>query len=89
MQLEVIRGPAASGKTTQLRQIAMADGQDEGHILLAKQFTHAALKSRIRFLASRGARVVCIDECTEEQIELLRRLSAALPDIHIHAAVAA
>lgn len=89
MQLEVIRGPAASGKTTQLRQIAKADGQDEGHILLANQFTHAALKSRIRFLASRGARVVCIDDCNEEQIELLRRLSAALPEVHIHAAVAA
>ncbi|BFN28447.1 hypothetical protein PSCT_01869 [Pseudomonas sp. SCT] len=89
MQLEVIRGPAASGKTTQLRRIAKADGQDEGHILLAKEFTHAALKSRIHFLAARGARVVCIDECSEEQIELLRRLSAALPNIHIHAAVAA
>lgn len=38
MQLEVIRGPAASGKTTQLRQIAKADGQDEGHIAHSEGF---------------------------------------------------
>ena len=89
MQLNVERGAPATGKTIRLRQIAKADGQSEQEILVGRYCTPAALAHSVRWLAGRGANVICIDECSEEQIALLQGLQRRLPgNLTIHAVVA-
>lgn len=89
MQLHVERGAPATGKTTRLRQIALADGQSEQQILIGRSCTPAALAHAIRRLAGRGAKVICIDECSEEQIAGLQILQRRLRgNLTIHAVVA-
>lgn len=89
MQLNVERGAPATGKTIRLRQIAKADGQSEQQILNGRHTTQVALERQVRRLISRGAQVICIDECSEEQIDRLSELQGRLPaDLKIHAVVA-
>ena len=89
MQLNVERGAPATGKTTRLRQIAQADGQSEQEILVGRHCTPDALARSVRWLAGQGANVICIDECSEEQIALLQVLQRRLPgNLTIHAVVA-
>ncbi|MBS4151956.1 hypothetical protein [Stutzerimonas balearica] len=89
MQLNVERGAPMTGKTIRLRQIAQADGQSERQILVGRNCTTAALESSVRRLAGRGATVVCIDDCSEEQIDRLTALQTRLPaELTIHAVVA-
>lgn len=89
MQLNVERGAPATGKTIRLRQIAQADGQSERQILVGRNCTTAAMEHSVRRLANRGANVICIDECSEEQIARLQVLQRRLPgNLTIHAVVA-
>lgn len=89
MQLNVERGAPATGKTIRLRQIAKADGQSEQEILVGRHCTPDALERSVRWLAGLGANVICIDECSEEQISLLQVLQRRLPgNLTIHAVVA-
>ncbi|MDF3188834.1 hypothetical protein [Pseudomonas paracarnis] len=89
MQLNVERGAPATGKTIRLRQIAQADGQRERQILVGRHSTTDALELSVWRLADRGANVICIDECSEEQIARLQVLQRRLPgNLTIHAVVA-
>lgn len=89
MQLNVDRGAPATGKTTRLREIAKADGQSDRQILKGSHCTTTTLERSIRRLANRGATVICIDECSEEQIDRLQALQLRLPSqLTIHAVVA-
>ncbi|HDY5049640.1 TPA: hypothetical protein RQ606_001692 [Pseudomonas aeruginosa] len=89
MQLNVSRGAPATGKTVRLRQIAKADGQSEKQILVGRHMTTAALKDAVWHLSNRGATVICIDDCSEEQIAALERYQHRMPDhLTIHAVVA-
>ena len=89
MQLNVIRGERATGKTTRLRQIAKEDGQSESHIIVGRDCSAAVLERQVRYRVSRGAKVVCIDECSEHQIARLTELKGRLPaDLHIYAVLA-
>lgn len=89
MQLNVDRGAAATGKTTRLREIAKADGQSDRQILNGRHCTTEALELSVRRLAYRGATVICIDECSEEQITRLQALQHRLRShLTIHAVVA-
>ncbi|SFA66537.1 hypothetical protein [Metapseudomonas otitidis] len=89
MQLNIERGEPMTGKTVRLRQVAEADGQSERQILVGRHCTTAALERSIRRLAMRGANVICIDECSEEQIARLQALQERLPsNLTIHAVVA-
>lgn len=89
MQLNVERGPMATGKTIRLRQIAKADGQSEEQILNGRNTSQMAMERKVRHLISRGAKVICIDECSEELIDRLQGLKGNLPsDLTIHAVVA-
>lgn len=89
MQLNVERGAPATGKTIRLRQIAQADGQSEQEILVGRHCTPDALARSVRWLSGLGANVICIDECSEEQIALLQVLQRRLPgNLTIHAVVA-
>jgi hypothetical protein len=89
MQLNVERGAPATGKTIRLRQIAQADGQSEQQILVGRNCTPAALAHSVRRLVGRGAKVICIDECSEDQIAGLQILQRRLRvNVTIHAVVA-
>ena len=88
MQLNVERGAPATGKTIRLRQIAKADGQSEQEILVGRYCTPAALAHSVRWLAGRSANVICIDECSEEQIALLQVMRHLPGNLTIHAVVA-
>ncbi|KAF1072672.1 MAG: hypothetical protein GAK45_00107 [Pseudomonas citronellolis] len=89
MHLNISRGPAATGKTVRLRQIAEANGQGTDRILVGRHATTDLLERAIRTHIARGATVICIDDCTEEQITRLERLQKLLPDaLTIHAVVA-
>lgn len=89
MQLKVERGAPATGKTIRLRQIAKNDGQSEQEILVGRHCTPDALERSVLWLAGLGANVICIDECSEEQIALLQDLQRRLPgNLTIHAVVA-
>ena len=89
MQLNVERGAPATGKTIRLRQIAQADGQSEQEILIGRHCTPDALARSVRWLVDQGANVICIDECSEEQIALLQVLQRRLQgNVTIHAVVA-
>lgn len=89
MQLNVERGPMATGKTIRLRQKAREAGQDEQQIITGAVYELADLELLVRHRISRGAKVICIDECSEKQIERLQHLKGDLPAaLTIHAVVA-
>ncbi|MDH4585613.1 hypothetical protein E8F20_27580 [Pseudomonas sp. BN415] len=88
MQLNVERGAPATGKTIRLIQTARASGQDEHQIITGNAYKPADLELLVRHRISRGAKVICIDECSEQHIECLQRLGGRLPDeLTIHAVV--
>jgi hypothetical protein len=86
MQLNVERGAPATGKTIRLREKARAAGQDEQQIIAANFYTNSDLELLIRHRVSRGAKIICIDACNEEQIRQLTALQERLPsELTIHA----
>lgn len=89
MQLNVERGAPMTGKTIRLRRKLREAGQDEHQIIHGNAYKPAALELLVRHRISRGAKVICLDECSEEQIERLQGLQGDLPaDLTIHAVVA-
>ncbi len=89
MQLNVERGAPMTGKTVRLRKKAREAGQDEHQIISGNAYDVADLELLVRHRAGRGARVICIDECSEEQIDRLAALQKRLPaELTIHAVVA-
>lgn len=89
MQLNVERGAPMTGKSTRLLKIHREACRAEDKILRGTHYTPAALEQRVRQYISLGATVICIDECSEQQIERLERLKGDLPgDLRIHAVVA-
>lgn len=89
MQLNVERGAPATGKTIRLRQAARQACQDEHQIISGNAYSESDLELLVRHRVSRGAKVICIDECSEQQIERLERLKGRVPaDLTIHAVVA-
>ncbi|MBD9483875.1 hypothetical protein IB229_12890 [Pseudomonas sp. PDM14] len=86
MQLNVIRGERATGKTTRLRQLAAEAGHDEAVIIAAPHFSEFDLGLLIRGRLHRGHKIVLIDDCSPEQIHQLEKLQPELPDsLTIHA----
>lgn len=90
MQLNVIRGPAASGKTTRLRQLAAEHGQQD-RILDAHSNTLAAIKLQVMHLVKQGAKAVFINDCTEGQLEFIEawtRRGLVPREVQVHVVVA-
>jgi len=89
MHLNVERGAPMTGKTIRLHKKAREAGQDEHQIISGNAYDVADLELLVRHRAGRGARVICIDECSEEQIDRLKALQPRLPaELTIHAVVA-
>lgn len=90
MQLNVERGAPMTGKTIRLRKKARDAGQDEHQIISGRAYDEPAdIELLVRHRISRGAKVICLDECSEEQIARLQGLKGNLPaDLVIHAVVA-
>lgn len=88
MQLNIDRGAPGTGKSIRLLQIHKETRQDGQKILRGVYCTIAGLELKVREYANQGATVICIDECTEQQIERLQALTERLPDNQvIHAAL--
>lgn len=88
MQLNIDRSAPGTGKSTRLLQIHKETSQDGQKILRGVHCTIAGLELKVREYANQGATVICIDECTEQQIERLQALTERLPDnLVIHAAL--
>lgn len=90
MKLNVIRGPAASGKTTRLRQLADEQGQQD-QIIDATSQSLAAIKLRVRHLMKQGAKAVFINDCTEGQLEFIEawtRRGLVPQEVQVHVVVA-
>lgn len=78
MQLNVIHGPACSGKTTRLRELAKGQGM-EHRILNGSCITATALHRQVRRQLYRGARQVFIDECHRKLIALMHTWGQSFP----------
>ncbi|HEJ2764167.1 TPA: hypothetical protein ACG0QE_000463 [Pseudomonas aeruginosa] len=89
MQLNVERGAPMTGKSVRLFQTHLKAGQASHKILRGTHYTPRDLEQRVRHYISLGATVICIDECSEQQIKHLRHLKGDIPsDLTIHAVVA-
>lgn len=89
MQLNIYRGAPMTGKTVRLRQTAKRAGLKESQILVGTSFLARDLEIEVLARACNGAKVICIDECSKEQISGLRRIKArASADVTVHAVVA-
>ncbi|MCO7515227.1 hypothetical protein NJF44_03570 [Pseudomonas guariconensis] len=87
MQLDVERKEPWAGKQ-RLVQIHDETCKAEQKILRGVFYTPEALARRVRGYIQKGATVVCIDECSEKQIERLEKLKhEVLSDVRVHAVV--
>lgn len=74
MRLEVIRGPAASGKTTKLRSI-LANAGDRGAEIMPGEWSSSALHRLVeRLVAGTLVTTICIDNCSEYTLQELERI---------------
>lgn len=88
MQLNIDRGAPGTGKSTRLLQIHKETCKPGQKILRGVHCTMAGLERQVREYANQGATTICIDQCTEQQIERLQTLTERLPTgLVIHAAV--
>lgn len=89
MQLHISRGAPATGKTIRLRQTAKNAGIKESNILVGTSFADRELEAKVLQLALRGLKVICIDECREEQLAFLRRVKHRICNsVTVHAVAA-
>jgi thymidine kinase len=74
MDIEIISGPRASGKTTKLRQIEQ-DYQNAGKEVLRihSEFSLSYLRRRIILAALQGYAAVMLDDCSKEKLKKLLR----------------
>lgn len=74
MQLDIIRGPRASGKTTQLRKLTEMY-EENGHAVLAigPHATLAYIRRRIVLASLQGYAAVMLDDCNPDTLKRLRR----------------
>lgn len=89
MYLNVIKGPAGSGKTTQLTKLA-EEKRLENHILVPNRMTAEGLKRTVHRLVLRGAKDLFIDECPKSLLDEIVELVVDLPrsmHITLHAVV--
>lgn len=75
-----------TGKTVRLRQTAKKAGIREKNILIGTSYMDGELEAKVLRLALRGLKVICIDECREEQLAYFRRVKDRICDsvtVHI------
>jgi len=91
MKLEIIRGPAMSGKTTKLRKILRNAG-DKGASIMAGDWGLYGLERSVERIA-RGSLVttITIDDCSADQLTMLEKICKASrwPGVTIYAVEAA
>lgn len=91
MKLEIIRGPAMSGKTTKLRKILRNAG-DKGASIMAGVWSPGSLARSVERIAG-GSLVttITIDDCSEPQLKALEKIcrESRWPGVTIYAVEAA
>ncbi|MGJ3439600.1 hypothetical protein AAZU54_06315 [Pseudomonas sp. Je.1.5.c] len=89
MQLHISRGAPQTGKTVRLRQTAKNAGINEKNILIGTSYVDRELEAKVLVLALRGLKVICIDECREQQLAFLRRVKSRICNsVTVHVVVA-
>jgi tRNA uridine 5-carbamoylmethylation protein Kti12 len=91
MQIEIISGPPASGKTTRLRQLEQ-QYQDAGKAVLHihSDFTLAYIRRRIILAGLQGYAAVLLDDCSKDKLKKLVRAQKEIEermdfDLHLYA----
>lgn len=77
MQVQVITGPQATGKTTQLRAI-QAELKDQGikvEIITGNCCTTPYFLEQLKIRAASGAKYFLADDCTRPQIQAVLEMS--------------
>ena len=77
MKLEIIRGPAMSGKTTKLQEILRNAGIQEP----LRGYNSLGAERALRRQAADGMTtvVIVIDDCSREELKMLERICKAAP----------
>ncbi len=90
MKLEIIRGPAMSGKTTKLREILRNAG-DKGTQGFLWGYNSLGAERALRRLAADGMTTIVIDDCSREDLKMLERIckAASAEGVTIYAVEAA
>jgi len=78
MKLEIIRGPAMSGKTTKLQEILRNAG-DKGIQRILWGYDSLSVERALRRLAADGMTTIVIDDCSREELKMLERICRAAP----------
>lgn len=81
MEIEIISGPAASGKTTRLLQFEKsynAAGQQVLHI--NSDFTLAGIRRRLVLASLQGYAAVMLDDCSPDKIKKLCKAKAQIEE---------
>jgi hypothetical protein len=89
MQINVIRGAAATGKTRRLLQILDEVGLDESALIHGERIAPVALERTIVSRLTGGDTVICIDDCSEETLEWLSKVEGLTSRAEIHVAISA
>jgi hypothetical protein len=90
MKLEIIRGPAMSGKTTKLQEILRNAG-DKGTQGILRGYNLLGAERALRRLAADGMTTIVIDDCSREDLRMLERIckAASADGVTIYAVEAA
>lgn len=95
MKIDIIKGPAGSGKSTKLRQIEQ-DYKDAGKEVLSihSEFSLSYLRRRIILAALQGYVAIVLDDCSQEKLRKLLRAQKQIEermdvDIVLHVVEAA
>jgi tRNA uridine 5-carbamoylmethylation protein Kti12 len=74
MEIEIISGPPASGKTTKLRQYEQ-EYQNAGKAVLHihSEFTLAGIRRRLILAGLQGYAAVMLDDCSKDKLKKLLR----------------
>lgn len=76
MKLEIIRGPAMSGKTTKLQEILRNAG-DKGIQGFLWGYDSLSVERALRRLAADGMTTIVIDDCSADQLTMLEKICKA------------
>lgn len=81
--------PKDDRQSIRLRQTAKEAGITNKNILIGTNYMDKDLEQKVLRLALRGIKVICIDECREEQVAFLRRIKDRICNsVTVHIVVA-
>ena len=82
MQIKILTGAAATGKTRKLREIeaSLVSAKKAVTFICGEHYSSTALLAHVSGRANQGPRTLLIDDCSQQQINDLRGWQAAMKD---------